>query len=157
MGEVFNPDATITSAFAGGVTRNGVDTGLDTPFDFPTYFGLRDVLLHGAPMSKLAEVLRLDALYPHPERLVPFEGNHDTTRFLSEAGATPGKLKLAFGILATMRGMPQIYSGDEIAMMGGEDPDNRRDFPGGFGGDAQAHQEADRREYHRQQKQCAPK
>ncbi len=134
VGEVFNSDATITSAFAGGVTRNGVDTGLDTPFDFPTYFGLRDVLLRGAPMSKMAEVWRLDALYPHPERLVPFEGNHDTTRFLSEAGATSGKLKLAFGILATMRGMPQIYSGDEIAMMGGEDPDNRRDFPGGFGG-----------------------
>ena len=31
-----------------------------------------------------------------------------------------------------MRGMPQIYSGDEIAMKGGEDPDNRHDFPGGF-------------------------
>ncbi len=56
-----------------------MDTGLDTPFDFPTYFGLRAVLLQGEPMSKLAEVLRLDALYPHPERLVPFEGNHDTT------------------------------------------------------------------------------
>jgi glycosidase len=95
------------------------------------------VMLHGAPMSKLAEVLRLDALYPHPERLVPFEGNHDTRRFLSEAGATPGKLKLAFAILATMRGMPQIYSGDEIAMRGEEDPDNRRDFPGGFGGNAE--------------------
>jgi neopullulanase len=133
VGEIFNPDATIVSAFAGGVTRNGVDTGLDTPFDYPGYFGLRDVLLHGAPMSKLAEVLRLDALYPHPERLVPFEGNHDTPRFLGEAGATPAKLKLAFAILATLRGMPQIYSGDEIAMMGGEDPDNRRDFPGGFG------------------------
>jgi glycosidase len=137
VSEVFNPDATITSAFAGGVTRNGVDTGLDTPFDFPTYFGLRDVLLHGAPMSKLTDVWRLDALYPHPERLVPFEGNHDTPRFLGEAGATPAKLKLAFAILATMRGMPQIYSGDEIGMMGGEDPDNRRDFPGGFGGGAE--------------------
>ena len=34
--------------------------------------------------------------------------------------------------------MPQIYSGDEIAMLGGEDPDNRRDFPGGFAGDAQS-------------------
>jgi glycosidase len=29
--------------------------------------------------------------------------------------------------------MPEIYSGDEIAMKGGADPDNRRDFPGGFG------------------------
>jgi glycosidase len=36
-----------------------------------------------------------------------------------------------------MRGMPQIYAGDEIAMEGGDDPDNRRDFPGGFPGDAQ--------------------
>jgi glycosidase len=27
-----------------------------------------------------------------------------------------------------------LYSGDQIAMRGGEDPDNRRDFPGGFPG-----------------------
>ncbi|MDW5265672.1 MULTISPECIES: alpha-amylase family glycosyl hydrolase [Acidobacteriaceae] len=132
VGEVFNPDPTITSAFAGGVTRNGVDTGLDTPFDFPSYFALRDVFLQDAPMSKLADVWRLDALYPHPERLVPFLGNHDTTRFMSEPGATPAKLKLAFTVLLTMRGMPEIYSGDEIAMTGGADPDNRHDFPGGF-------------------------
>ncbi|MGB8480781.1 MAG: hypothetical protein WCE63_18400 [Acidobacteriaceae bacterium] len=44
-------------------------------------------------------------------------------------------MKLDFGLLATMRGMPQIYYGDEIAMPGGKDPDNRRDFPGGFPGD----------------------
>jgi len=34
----------------------------------------------------------------------------------------------------TTRGLPQLYSGDEIGMKGGEDPDNRRDFPGGFPG-----------------------
>lgn len=136
VGEVFNPDPTITSFFAGGIPRSGsdgtVDTGLDTPFDFPTYFALRDTLLHHAPMTRLAEVLRQDSLYPHPERLVTFIGNHDTTRFLSEPGATPEALQLAFGLLATVRGMPQIYYGDEIGMTGGGDPDNRRDFPGGF-------------------------
>ncbi len=142
VGEVFNGDPTITSSFAGGVTRNGVDTGLDTPFDFPTYFALRDVFLKDAPMSKLTEVLRLDALYPHPERLVPFLGNHDTKRFLGELGATPDKLKLAFTVLLTMRGMPQIYSGDEIAMTGGDDPDNRHDFPGGFMNHITAHEAA---------------
>jgi glycosidase len=83
-------------------------------------------------MTKLADGLRLDALFPHPERLVPFLGNHDTTRFFNDPNATPQKLQLAFTLLTTMRGMPQIYSGDEIAMRGGEDPDNRRDFPGGF-------------------------
>jgi glycosidase len=34
--------------------------------------------------------------------------------------------------------MPQIYSGDEIGMSGGADPDNRHDFPGGFPGDARS-------------------
>jgi len=37
----------------------------------------------------------------------------------------------------TLRGIPQLYYGDEIAMSGGNDPDNRRDFPGGWPGDAQ--------------------
>jgi len=128
VGEVFNCDVTITSSFAGGVTRNGVDTGLDTPFDYPSYCALRDVFLKDEPMSHLADVWRLDALYPHPERLIPFLGNHDNSRFLGNKGATPEKVRLAFAILLTMRGMPQVYSGDEIAMLGGDDPDNRRDF-----------------------------
>jgi glycosidase len=137
VGEVFNGDPVITSAFAGGVTRTDldgwVDTGLTTPFDFPSYFAIRNILLHGAPMSQMAAILRQDSLYPHPERLVPFLGNHDTKRFLSEDGATPEKLRLAFAMLLTMRGMPEIYAGDEIAMTGGDDPENRHDFPGGFG------------------------
>ena len=140
VGEVFNPDPTIVSYFAGGATHEGIDTGLYTPFGFPTYFALRETLtgtLPGGdePMTRLENVQRQDWLYPHPERLVTFLGNHDTMRFISEPGATPARMKLAFGLLATMRGMPQIYYGDEIAMPGGNDPDNRRDFPGGFPGD----------------------
>ncbi|HUA91295.1 MAG TPA: alpha-amylase family glycosyl hydrolase [Terracidiphilus sp.] len=138
VGEVFNGDAEITSYFAGGVKHKGIDTGLDTPFDFPTYFALRDTLAHDKSMTELATVLRKDALYPHPERLVPFIGNHDTTRFYTESGNSAPRLKLALGLAATLRGMPEIYSGDEIGMAGGADPDNRRDFPGGFPGDPQS-------------------
>jgi glycosidase len=86
-------------------------------------------------MKTIVEVLRHDDLYPHPEMLVTFIGNHDETRFVSEKDSNPAKLKAAFGLLLTLRGIPQIYSGDEIAMPGGADPDNRRDFPGGFPGD----------------------
>ena len=140
VGEVFNPDPVIVSAFAGGVTRAGVDTGLTTPFDFPTYFALRDVLAKGAPMSRLAGTLAEDSLYPHPERLPIFFGNHDTTRWMDAVGGSDTQrelsLRLAFTYIMTTRGMPQIYSGDELAMHGGDDPDNRRDFPGGFPGDA---------------------
>ncbi len=135
VGEIFDRDPEVTSYFAGGVAHQGIDTGLDTPFDFPVYFALRDVLAHDKPMTELATILRQDALYPRPERLVPFIGNHDTSRFLTEAGGSVPRLKLALGLLATLRGMPELYSGDEIGMEGGNDPDNRRDFPGGFPGD----------------------
>jgi glycosidase len=136
VGEIYNRDPEVTSFFAGGVTHSGIDTGLDTPFDFPVNFTLRDVLARDKPMTELANVLRQDALYPHPERLVTFIGNHDTTRFLTEAGGSVPRLKLALGLMLTLRGMPQIYSGDEIGMPGGNDPDNRHDFPGGFPGDS---------------------
>jgi glycosidase len=137
VGEVFSRDPEVTSYFAGGRAHDGIDTGLYTPFDFPVYFTLRDTLAHDKPMTELETVLRQDALYPHPERLVPFIGNHDTTRFITDAGGSEARLKLALGMAATLRGMPQIYSGDEIGMTGGADPDNRHDFPGGFPGDTQ--------------------
>jgi glycosidase len=136
VGEVADGDSTITSFFEGGRKQfDGVDSGLATVFDFPLRDALRDVVIKGAPMEKVVEVLRHDALYPHPETLVTFIGNHDQERFLSEKGSSPAKLKAACALLLTLRGIPQIYSGDEIAMPGGNDPDNRRDFPGGFPGD----------------------
>ena len=136
VGEVYNFDPTVTSYFAGGQTGfDGIDTHLPTPFDFPMNSAIREVINHGAPAKKIVDVLRQDRLYPHPELLVTFMGNHDMKRFLTDAGGSIEKLKLAFSLLATMRGIPQLYYGDEIAMPGGEDPDNRHDFPGGFPGD----------------------
>jgi neopullulanase len=136
VGEVFNPDPTITSFFAGGEKRfDGIDTRVPTVFDFPMYETLRGVLNKDAPARQLVEVLQRDWMYPRPESLVTFIGNHDTTRFFTNAGESLERVENAFSLLLTMRGIPQIYSGDEIAMPGGEDPDNRRDFPGGFPGD----------------------
>ncbi len=137
VGEVADPDSSITAFFEGGRKQfDGIDTGLATVFDFPLESALRDVIIKGEPMQKIVDVLRHDEFYPHPETLVTFLGNHDHSRFISEKGSTTAKLKAAFSLLLTMRGIPQIYSGDEIAMPGGDDPDNRRDFPGGFPGDS---------------------
>ena len=137
VGEVFHPDPSVTAFFAGGMKRyDSIDSGLSTLFDFPMFFTIRDVLLRGAPAGRIADVLRHDALYAHPEMLVPFFANHDVARFASAEGSSPAKLKLAFGLALTLRGIPEIYYGDEIGMLGGGDPDNRRDFPGGWIGDA---------------------
>lgn len=136
IGEVFNPDPDVTSFFAGGRRGfDGIDTGLNTVFDYPFYFALRSVLLRNAPVEKMIGVLAHDRLYPDPRVLVPFLGNHDVSRFASAKGSSPARLELAQSIVLTMRGIPQLYSGDEIGMAGGNDPDNRRDFPGGFPGD----------------------
>ena len=136
VGEVSGPSPLINSSFAGSVTRAGVDTGLYTPFDYPTYYAEQDTFVKDAPMKRLADVLGKDSLYPHADRLVPFLDNHDQKRI---AGQIPDASlrRVAFAYLLTTRGTPQLYAGDEIAMKGGDDPDNRRDFPGGFPGDAQ--------------------
>ena len=135
VGEVFNTDSTVTSFFVGGRTVEGIDTGLDTVFDFPLYSTIRKVVLRNASAKQLEDVLRCDWMFPHPENLVTFLGNHDTKRFMGEPRASTQKLKLAFSLLLTLRGIPEIYYGDELGMPGGDDPDNRHDFPGGFPGD----------------------
>jgi glycosidase len=140
VGEVFSADPTVTSYFAGGQKQVGIDTGVSTLFDFPSYYAL-GATLTGSPftassMAALENIQRQDWLYPHPDQLATFFGNQDTARFLSLTGASPARERLAFGLLATMRGMPQIYYGDEIAMTAGSNGDNRADFPGGFPGDS---------------------
>ncbi|MDP9147055.1 MAG: alpha-amylase family glycosyl hydrolase [Acidobacteriota bacterium] len=137
IGEVFHPDPSVTSFFSGGQKPyDGVDSGVTTIFDYPLYFTLRDVLLHDAPAGQIADVLRHDSLYPHPDSLVTFFGNHDVVRFASAEGSSVAKEQLAIALTLTLRGIPQFYYGDEIGMPGGADPDNRRDFPGGWTGDA---------------------
>jgi len=138
VGELFDGDPALVSFFQTGAQRfDGIDSGIDALFDFPLFFPLRRAFGQGHELREVARALGRDHLYPDPSRLVTFLGLHDLPRFLHEPGATPDGLKLAFTFLLTTRGIPLVYYGDEIAMRGAGDPDNRRDFPGGFAGDPQ--------------------
>ena len=138
LGELWDSDPKLVSFFQGGRPAfDGVDTGVDTLFDFPLCYAIRDVFAKHQPTTRLADTLAADKYYVNPRVLVTFLGLHDMPRFLNEPGADLTGLKLAFTFLLTTRGTPLIYYGDEIAMSGGGDPDNRRDFPGGFPGDPQ--------------------
>ncbi|HET8837943.1 MAG TPA: glycoside hydrolase family 13 protein [Flavobacteriaceae bacterium] len=80
-----------------------------------------------------------DFLYPNPDNLLVFAGNHDTNRINEIYDGNLDKYKLAMTIVLTTRGIPQIYYGDEIGMRGEKsvgDGDIRRDFPGGWEGDS---------------------
>ena len=136
VGEVYDADPGLVSFFQGGRDRfDGIDSRIDTVFDFPLLYPIRRAFAQGKPVRELAMMLAHDNLYPNPRTLVTFIGNHDMARFMNEPGASIAGLKLAQTFVLTTRGAPQLYYGDEIAMKGGGDPDNRRDFPGGFPGD----------------------
>jgi glycosidase len=133
VGELFDGDPALVSFFQGGKARyDGVDSRVDTLFDFPLYYPIRRAFAGIGSIREIPQMLARDHLYNDPNRLVTFLGLHDVARFMNEKGATVEGLKLAFTALMTLRGIPLIYYGDEIAMPGGNDPDNRRDFPQGW-------------------------
>jgi len=151
VGEVFDSDPAIEAYFQGGRVRDGIDSGIDTLFDFPLNSVIRSVFTGGSKTIELPKMLAHDFLYPDPNRLVTFVDLHDMPRFMSGPNATVDGLERVFGLLMTARGIPLIYYGDEVAMRGGGDPDNRRDFPGGWKEDQQNAFEAASRSPEQQQ------
>ena len=86
------------------------------------------------------------------DNLLNFLGTHDTERILTHLGGEPcgdhtneelsvmrmtadekkaavGKLKLAYGIIGGLPGVPSVFYGDEVGMEGYRDPFCRRPFP----------------------------
>ena len=136
VGEVYEMDAAQTAFFIGNHTGwDGVDTNLDSVFDFALWQASRHAFTHRSPVKAIRDQLKYDALYPDPLKITAMVGNHDTVRFMSMPGATIEGALLHMAFTISTRGTPQLYYGEEIAMEGKEDPDNRRDFPGGFPGD----------------------
>jgi glycosidase len=130
VGEVFERDAAQTAFFIGGHKGwDGIDTHLDSVFDFALWSASLKVFTNKLPVRALREQLKYDALYPDPSKLTVLANNHDTARFLSLDGADLNGAMLHTAFILSVRGIPQLYYGEEIAMEGKDDPDNRRDFP----------------------------
>ena len=90
-------------------------------------------------MVKVYENFTNDFLYPNPNNILVFAENHDTMRFNEIYKNDFKKYQMAMALLATTRGIPQLYYGSEIGMAGNKDKsgdaDIRKDFPGGWNGD----------------------
>ena len=135
LGELFDSDPVLISYFQKGRKgHDGIDPNIDTLYDFGL-LPIRNAFAKGESIRQVQQMLAKDWVYPNPNVLTTFIGVHDMERFMHEKGATIEGLKLAQTFIMTTRGTPLLYYGDEIAMPGGGDPDNRRDFPGGFAGD----------------------
>jgi len=87
---------------------------------------------------KVYENFTNDFLYSNPNNILTFIENHDTNRFNEIYKNDFKKYQMAMTLIATVRGIPQLYYGTEIGMAGDKnkgDADIRKDFPGGWNGD----------------------
>jgi len=118
---------------------------LKTVMDFPLMyildkFGDEETDEWNKGLAKVYEYISQDMVYADVNHLLTFLANHDTDRFqpTEERAKDVTRYKQALTLLLTLRGIPQLYVGDEIGMYANKSVNDgalRQDFPGGFPGD----------------------
>ena len=128
----------------GNANKDGFDSHLKSVMDFPLHDALRAGLAEDNPgwgqgMTRVYETLSHDFVYHDLSNMMIFPGNHDTDRIGDVLRKNPDRLKIAMAMMATMRGYPQIFAGDELMFvscdLGMGHGGLRVDFPGGWEGD----------------------
>ena len=107
---------------------------LPSVMDFPLHDASRAALCEQNPgwgqgMTRVYDILSHDFLYKDVNDILVFMGNHDVGRIGDVLDGDVDRMKLAITMLATIRGIPQIFYGDEFMMRSA----NRED-PWGHGG-----------------------
>ena len=120
-------------------SKTGPQSYLGGIVDFPMYFSMVNAFRKGGSMRSLHKTLSQDFLYTDPTNNVLLASNHDVDRLLSALGGNANRMKMFYTVLMTMRGIPQVYYGDEHLMDGYNDGTSdgprRKDFPGGWASD----------------------
>ena len=129
---------------AGNPNPNGFDSNLPCIMDFPLQRAMltalcEDQVWWDEGMTRVYTVLAQDFAYKDLDNLMIFFANHDHARTGDVLRHDPSKMKLALAMLATIRGIPQLYYGDEMMFCErpgfSHDGSKRIDFPGGWEGD----------------------
>lgn len=106
--------------------------GIDSFLNISSYKNMTKVFSQtGQSPNELYKDWKSDqVVYPNPYLLGNFLDNQNTKRFtrvaLEEKQYPPTRLRLALAYLFTSPGIPIMYYGTEIALDGGDPPDNRR-------------------------------
>lgn len=140
FGETWVHFPEVQSYFVEGNRYNPLATYLNNVTDFQFCFALTEALQKEQEwtggIAKLYYRLASDYLYQDPSTMVTFLDNHDLARIYGTLNQDMKKMKMALGVLFTMRGIPCLYYGTEIGMK--ETANHgviRQDFPGGWAGD----------------------
>jgi glycosidase len=149
VGEVWTGNPVFLSGYQSGNKFRNTDSNLPAITDFGIRDALVDYLTGKESLYNFYTVLASDYIYPDVSQLVTFVDNHDVGRAMFYADSDVEKFKIAFHLLFTTRGIPQIFYGTEIGMKENEDHGTlRKNFPGGFfEDDRNAFTKAGRTEY----------
>lgn len=104
-------------------------TGLDSLFDFPLYYGMIDGFCKDAGPGRLAALLSMDDNYPESLSLVTFLDNHDLPRIMSACQNDSVRVLHAMAFQFSVRGIPMLTYGTEALLKGEKEPENRADMP----------------------------
>ena len=96
---------------------------LDSYFAFEVADSIIAAVRSGLARGLLAPVLRMQESLPN-DRWSPFLRNHDQPRTRTELGGDMRKARLASFLLLTLPGVPFVYYGEDIGMIGAK-PDER--------------------------------
>jgi glycosidase len=126
----------------GVVNRDGYASELPTVMDFPLSDTAAEALLEPESYNKglirIYETIAADYLYADPMRLMVFPDNHDRPRMLATVDNKPELAKSNLILMATTRGIPQVFYGTEVLISSPKVRDDgvlRADMPGGWAGD----------------------
>ena len=128
----------------GNANKDGFDSHLPSIMDFP----LQEAIWKAVPtdshgwgegMTRVYDCLSHDFVYHDLSRMMIFPGNHDTDRIGDVLKHNADRHKIVMTMMATMRGIPQIFYGDEMMFVSKDKSQGhgglRVDFPGGWQGD----------------------
>ena len=137
VGEVWDGNSTTLSYFQTKTPlRNNFDTFLPYVTDFQLMYALGNFLSGKSDLNAIYQAIEQDFVFENSNNLMTFIDNHDVLRAAYLSQGINKKLEIVLGILFTTRGIPQIYYGTEIGIIGDKDHGEiRSDFPGGFPGD----------------------
>lgn len=122
------------------------DSQLPTVMDFPLMYRIQRAVDEPTDewdkgLAALHDYLSQDAVYADPSHLLTFLDNHDTARFADTRSKAHKayRYRQALVLLLTLRGIPQVYYGDELGMWADKSQGDgalRQNFPGGFPADS---------------------
>ncbi|MBP7652705.1 hypothetical protein KA977_04740 [Candidatus Dependentiae bacterium] len=108
--------------------RDYFKTGIPELFDFPLYYKIIETVAKSGNMSMIANLINNDKIYPENFHSATFIDNHDVPRFFSSASENIDKLKLALGLIFSIRGTPVLYYGTECPLSGTDENSGRSDM-----------------------------